>query len=383
VIEQFELSEAGTKILVVDDNPLILNVLEGLFSSIDYEVLSASSGTDALSLLEDNQVEVIVCDVMMPDMDGYTLQGVIRERTDLANIPFVFLTALGTSEQVRQGRESGADDYLIKPFDPEHLLSLVKGKVRRARQLKTSNQGQYEQYRKRILRTLSHEFRTPLVAINAGTELLLERSEGIDEQKTNKLLEAIRRGGQRLERLVNDFMLLQQIDSGVAAKMFEKKSALRDLNAVIRSSLELETSVVTAGGMELKTRLSDQPLFATMFDVQIADIISRLLSNAVKFSNGAKQIEVTSGLKEGRVILAIRDYGAGISMEYVKEAMKPFGQLDRERMEQQGGGLGLAIAQHYTLLHSGLLTFERPEGGGTRVLLSLPASEDEGLSATL
>jgi CheY-like chemotaxis protein len=110
-------------VLVVDDNPLILNIIKSLLGSVDYQVHTAGDGREALSVLESKNVDLIVCDVMMPTMDGYQLHQAVRSRGEMAHIPFVFLTALGDAVDVSYGKELGADDYLVKPFEPADLYA--------------------------------------------------------------------------------------------------------------------------------------------------------------------------------------------------------------------------------------------------------------------
>ena len=120
-----EVVTEQASVLVVDDNPLMVNVLKGLLGQEHYQVFTARNGEEALSVLGSKRVDVIVCDVMMPQMDGYELHQNIRNTPKFSHIPFVFLSALSDSSQVRRGKEAGADDYLAKPFDPQELVAVI------------------------------------------------------------------------------------------------------------------------------------------------------------------------------------------------------------------------------------------------------------------
>ncbi|MCB0353775.1 MAG: response regulator [Bdellovibrionales bacterium] len=364
-------SNPSASILVVDDNPLITNVLTSLLQSQNYEVTCCKNGEEALTALGDSPVDVIICDVMMPVLDGYGLHEKVRAVPELSHIPFVFLTALSDEKEVLRGREAGADDYVVKPFEPRQLLSLVKGKIVRSRQLQNHSQEQNEQFRKRIIHTLSHEFRTPLVAINTGTELLIEQKSALGEDKTKSLLEAIQRGGLRLERLVNDFMLMQQIEAGVADRLFESRADKKSVSELARSFVESVESSYKEEGFTFTLADRGDAAEAKIYSPQIQDILKRFVENAVKFSGQKKRIEIEVSASPSEVMIEVRDSGIGMNTRKVWEAIEAFNQLGREKLEQQGGGLGLALADRYARINGGRIELQnrKPKGAIARLIL--------------
>ncbi|MBU0703313.1 MAG: response regulator transcription factor [Chloroflexi bacterium] len=127
--------ETTVSILVVDDEPRLLNGIRLALEAGGYKVLVALDGIEALSVLLEQPVNLIVADIAMPRMNGYQLYERVRENPQWVAIPFIFLTARAMDSDIRYGKELGADDYLTKPFDPEDLLAAVRGKLRRAQQL--------------------------------------------------------------------------------------------------------------------------------------------------------------------------------------------------------------------------------------------------------
>ncbi len=369
-LENISNNEAA--VLVVDDNPLIVNVLKSLLNSQQYNVYVSSNGEEALEVLSKKEIDVVICDVMMPQMDGYQLHQTMRQKSEHAHIPFVFLTALSDNSEILKGMEVGADDYLVKPFDPRELLSLVKGKVQRSRNIKNSASEQYDTFRKKIIHTLSHEFRTPLVAINTGTELLIEQKKSIDDVKIQNLLEAIRRGGQRLEKLVSDFMLLQQIEAGMAAKLYQTRAARILVSDLIHDVIDEQSEVLQQEKFNVELNFLNDNLEVYVYAPQIKDILSRIISNSIKFKLKDLKIDFTVYSQESEVVIEVKDRGIGIDASKVKEAIDIFGQINRDKFEQQGGGLGLAIANRYSAINSGTLEFEKRKGGGSVVTLTLP-----------
>ena len=367
-----EVQTARGSILVVDDNPLILKVVQNLLASCDYRVATARNGEEALQALNQSPCDVIVCDVMMPRMDGYELHDIIRDNPNFSHIPFVFLTALDDFNEIRRGKEIGADDYLTKPFSPEELLAVVKGKLSRGKELKSVSDKKFDAYKKRVIHTLSHEFRTPLVAINTGTELLIEQGNAIDNSRAQNLLQAIQRGGHRLERLVNDFMVLQQIEAGVAERMFASRAEARAISTVVRSVIDSMEDEFENEGFDIRLHDECSDVQVYIYEAQILDILYRIISNAIKFSSSQLVVDVNMIVRGNDCWTEVLDRGQGIDVAYIQEAIDVFGQINREKLEQQGGGLGLAIASRYASIHNGRLEFANRNGGGSVVSLVLP-----------
>lgn len=366
-----QVKSEQASILVVDDNPLIQNVIKSLLLNESYDVVCCSNGEEALGALEANEFDVIVCDVMMPRLDGYGLHQQVRDKAQFSHIPFIFLTALGDELEIKRGRETGADDYVVKPFDPRELVSLIRGKILRSKHLQSKSEEQYDTFRKRIIHTLSHEFRTPLVAINTGTELLLDQ-KSIDQEKAKQLLEAIQRGGQRLEKLVNDFMMMQQVEAGIAERLYQTRARKVELNELMVKMVESIKEEHQGKTVLIEFKESEQKAYAHVYSPHIENILYRLVDNAIKFSQGKKTVLVELLAEETFWCVQVLDRGIGLSASKIKEAIDAFGQVDRDILEQQGGGLGLALASSYAVINKGSLSLVSREGGGVIASLRLP-----------
>jgi len=312
----------------------------------------------------------------MPKMDGYEFHHHVRGKAELSHVPFVFLTALDSEEDLHRGMSSGADEYVTKPFDPRSLLAVVRGKVVRAHGLKHSTEQKYELFRKKVIHTLSHEFRTPLVAINTGTEMLLEqivKEDGnLEAEKVQGLIEAIQRGGHRLERLVTDFMLLQQIEAGVAQRLYNDRKTIIDAGKLLRSWSESAIEMLEKEGFQTSFECLCDDVQIEVFEPQILDILRRFVSNSIKFKGTRKEVRIFGYMQSERVIFEVRDRGVGFDPSKIQQAIETFGQIDRDRMEQQGGGLGLAISSKYAAINKAKLEFSTRPGGGACVSLVIP-----------
>lgn len=374
-LDSSEHSSERASILIVDDNPLIRNVIQTLFSYENFVVQTAANGHEALEKLQSGDFDVIVCDIMMPRMDGIEFFEQVRSNEALSHIPFVFLTALDSDDDKKKCWQLGCDGYMTKPFDPDLLISTVKGKVNRSRNIKQAFDHNQDKFRKRVLHTLSHEFRTPLVAINTGTEILLDdvnRSKQDDSAKTKRLLEAILRGGQRLERLVNDFMLLQQIEAGVANGLFKLRSSEYTVASLIDCYLAGISPLLEEQGFAITVTNHTPDIKVKVYQPQIIEILNRITDNSIKFSQNSKTIDLLVRADSKEVILSIADNGQGFDPVAMKNSISMFTQLDRDHYEQQGGGLGLAIASKYAEINGCKLSFDSRPQGGAIVNLHMP-----------
>lgn len=118
-------------ILIIEDDPAYRSIMETILKMEGFEVQSASNGRAGLELLAHERPDLILCDIMMPGVDGHFVLESIRENASTAEIPFIFVTALGERNDVRRGMSAGADDYLPKPFSADELLAAVTSRIRR------------------------------------------------------------------------------------------------------------------------------------------------------------------------------------------------------------------------------------------------------------
>ena len=361
-------------ILVVDDNEVILSLVRDILTRNGFLVRCVDNTDDARKKIADQQPDIIICDIMMPHEDGFSLYKSLRSHESFQNIPFIFLTGMTESTEVRFAKELGVDDYITKPFEPEDLISVIKGKLKRSEGQQHFVNKKMEDFRKRVIHTLSHEFRTPLVAVNTGTEILKEQYKKLDENVLADLLDSVQRGGMRLQRLVEDFITLQQIDSGHAESTSKRFARNVDFSDLVARAIEyFKDDLDPKDNLEILVSKPGDSCKVKVYEMQVINVINRILSNAKKFGPKGKPIEVSIKSDGNNVSVLIRDYGRGMPKEVAEEACGLFSQINRETMEQQGCGLGLAIACSYLKLNGGCIQFHQPEDQiGTIVELQFP-----------
>lgn len=362
-------------ILVVEDDIALLEGVRDILELAGYRVLTASHGQEALQVLETQpRPDLIVSDIMMPRMNGYELYEAVRARPEWVAIPFIFLSAMGEKSDVRAGKQLGADDYVIKPFEEEDLLVAVGSKLRRSAQLQAVQEREISSLKHAILTMLNHEFRTPLTLVTSYTDMIAENGTDADAAEFQEFLLGIRKGSDRLRRLVEDFIFLVELETGEARKTYEWRRALiTDLTALIEAAVAPYRPVAASRGLKLVVDAPPNlpPILADRDYLENA--LQRLVDNACKFSRQGV-VRVTAGVKEAVVHIAVSDEGIGIAPEELPRIFDMFYQSNRAKLEQQGSGSGLAIVKNIIEMHGGHIEVESQPGVGSTFTVTLPVA---------
>ena len=368
--------EAST-ILIVEDNTVIRKALESILKKYGYNVIIAVDGQEALTIVSGQVPDLIISDIMMPNLNGYEFYKLIRDMPDLGIVPFIFLTALDAEKEVRQAKELGVDDYLTKPFTKEDLICVVKGKLKRKAQIKSSTSKEIEDLKKDIIMTLTHEFNTPLTIIRGFTSLLLRNDLYLEKNELKELLNCIKAGGDRLGELISDFTAMIEIESGFLDREVALLYKKNNINSIIDSLKYKFTSNTSARDIEIYCNLNqDLPLF-NFSDKHISMAIEKIIDNAIKFSNKEKTIiKINTDKEKDSICIEIEDNGPGIAEHEFENIFKKFYQINRRTIEQQGAGVGLTISKAYIEANSGNISVESKEGEGAKFIITLPANDD-------
>jgi signal transduction histidine kinase len=369
---------ADALIMVVEDDLALLEGIRELLELSGYRALTASNGREALDLLEKELPDLIISDIMMPEMDGYEFHSAVREIGRLTSIPFIFLTARGEKSDIRRGRSSGADDYITKPFDDEDLLAAIRGKLARFEAVRNRQTEEIADFKHKILLTLSHEFRTPLTYILNYSDLLAQEGGSLSAEDFDEFMIGIKRGAQRLNRLVEDFLILVELESGEARNAYNfRRAQVEDTSAWLRILARRYAAEAERKKLELKIDVPDNLPQIVADEAYLSDAINRLLENAIKFSEPkSKSIRFSAGVEEDQLVIRVQDHGIGIADEDLERLFDVFHQIDRAKREQQGTGSGLAICRGIVELHGGSLQVESEVGSGSTFSLVLPPAHE-------
>ncbi|MBX3015594.1 MAG: response regulator [Caldilineaceae bacterium] len=366
---------ASTTILVVEDNVDLNMAICEILESYDFIAYSAKDGFEALDWLKTNKPDMILCDIMMPGMDGYTLLKHTRADTELRTLPFIFLTARTSVTDQRLAKEIGIEDYLTKPVDSNDLIAAINNALRRREIMQEEMQKQMNNLRDRIVAILQHEFRTPLTFVLGYSEYLLDVTKGdfnIDELRTSA--SAILDGGRRLQQLIETFLLLAELQN----RTLRPEEVIRiDANELLRETLREFEKRLADAGLAIDLKLSPEPTFIYADSEMLREALRRLLDNAARYRRAeSKTVWLSIEQVTTYVGLRVRDEGRGIPPEMVERFATPFEQVDRDNRTEPGAGLSLALIRHVAHLHGGNLEITSQLGRGSIFTLWLPAAAD-------
>ncbi|UCC65260.1 MAG: hybrid sensor histidine kinase/response regulator [Anaerolineae bacterium] len=361
-------------ILLVEDEPPILEGMSRALKKAGYDVLTATNGEAGLARLDETTPDLIVADIMMPVMDGYEFYNTLRANPRWELVPFIFATARGEVEHVREGKRMGVDDYLTKPFEIEDLLVAVEAKLRRARRIQQATQDELQTLKGRILTMFNHEFRTPLTLIKGYAEMAKMGGE-LDADTLLNYIVSIGHGAERLFGLIEDLLLNMEIEAGAAEQCYnlrkERLESLSCLVAAVAASFEAQAA---QAGVALDAEVPpDLPLVEGDADY-LGTALSRLVDNAIKFSPAGARVAINASAQNGTVVISVADQGRGIPPEEQPYIFDAFHQVNRARYEQQGAGLGLSIASGLIALHGGQIEVasDGVPGRGSTFTVTLP-----------
>ncbi|MFN2217896.1 MAG: response regulator [Anaerolineae bacterium] len=361
-------------VLVVEDEPVILEIITSLLQEEQYKVLQAPNGQAALALLEDDRPDLIISDIRMPGMDGFELCERVRANPDFAQLPFIFLTGRDERADMRRGMGLGADDYLTKPFDPEDLLTAVRVRLSRAAETQAAIARAGSGLQDQIIQSLTHEFRTPLSLVVGYTDLLESTGRQLDEDDFESVMHGLHAGSRRLVSLVEDFLLLSKLRTGtIAEEIAQEPLAAVHPDLMVQGVAEQAAGRASARKVTLTVECTAPDVTVRISREHLGEIISRLLDNAIKFSKrDGGQVTLSTRREEGFWVLRVADEGIGIREEAHAWLFEAFQQVDRSQMEQQGTGVGLTIVKGLVEAYGGRIGLESAPGIGSTFSVWLP-----------
>lgn len=390
--------------LIVDDDAVIRQLARAALENSGWNVEEAENGREALSAFQRLHPDIVLLDVMMPEMDGFTACAALRKLPEGEHTPVLIMTGLDDYNSITQAYDAGATDFLTKPLNGLLLTHRVRYMVRSSRVLQElrASQASLAQARdaalegtrlkSEFLATVSHEIRTPLNGVLGMTDWLLD-TQLTPEQRD--CADTIRTSGEALLSIINDILDFSRIDSG----NLQMEEADFDVNRLLEDLVGLFQERARAKGVTLSCLIQAQvPTWLRGDPGRLRQILSNLLGNAVKFTERGeitvraeveekptRQNPIDSGLPStlahvtGRtghavsVRFSVSDTGIGIAQEACARIFQPFVQADGSTTRKYGGtGLGLAICQRLVELMGGTIDVDSAPGRGSVFQFTVP-----------
>jgi len=377
-------------VLFLDDEQKVLNSITRIFADEPYGVAVAANFTEAMNIIAQGKIKVVLSDQRMPDISGVEFLHKVKDQCpDIVRILFTAYADLSAAEQAINISE--VYRFINKPWNPPELISAVTGAlyhydlVVENRRLFEEISSQNEELQlangklkilydiqKEFSSTISHELRTPLASIKAAIDIVLSGSAGKVTDEQNNFLGRAKSNVDRLSRLINDILDLAHLESGKTTLKLEPGN----INQTIQSVVDTQEAVARSNGLYLKMILDPMlPVFAFDPD-KINQVLNNLISNAIKFtSSGGITVTSLHRTKLNDIEVRVQDTGNGIKEEDMVKLFEKFQQLGEAHQRSVGTGLGLAICKEIIRQHGGKIRVESKVGKGSCFYFILPISE--------
>lgn len=376
------VASKGT-VLIVDDIPSSLRLLSQMLRAHGYEVINALSGEIALSQVNVAIPDVILLDIMMPEMSGYEVCHQLKSNPKTAEIPIIFLTAVTDLPEKIEAFKLGGDDYVTKPFYIQEVLLRIEHQItlkRQQKQLNYLNQqlSQSNEELAQFAAVVSHELQSPLQTMIGLLGLLLANSERLDH-KTQKYLNYIANASERIHHLISDLLTYSRLDIEPELELVDCQKILTKVLHNLKRAIA-ETGAVISIGCQPELSKTQPHIWPKVMGnpVQVEQVFQNLIENAIKFARQdiPPQIQITCQPDaNGELIFAIHDNGIGIAATNFERIFQVFQRLETVK-NYPGTGLGLAICKKIIKRHGGKIWVESKLGCGSTFYFTLPPASN-------
>jgi two-component system sensor histidine kinase/response regulator len=355
------------KILIIEDEEDIRSDVLKMLKYEGFEAFGAENGRIGVQLARQHHPDLIVCDIIMSDLNGYKVLAALRSNPTTATIPFIFLTARATKEDMRKGMSLGADDYLAKPFTITELLSAIQVRLERH----ASMAKHLEDLRVGLGVIMPSEIRNALTGILGFSEFLMtpEMLPGLGE--IAEIGKVIYESGLTLQRLVENYLIYAEL------KLLEYKP---DTTSAWLEKEEIKTKTFVSFFSRYKAKKAKRQndLNVQLVNANIAfssksfqKILIELLDNAFKFSQPGQPVRVVSTVKDRHFFFHVIDHGSGMSKDQISH-IGDFANFEENWHDQQGPGMGLILSRMLIELNGGKLSIKSMVNQQTTVTVVLP-----------
>ena len=353
-------------ILIVDDVPKNIQLVAKFLIDEGYNLFFAQSGEAALKQINNRNFDLVLLDIMMPEMDGFEVCSEIRKNKTNQDIPIIFLTAKSDDEAIAKGFYLGGVDYITKPFNPVELLARVKTHIylrQREKELQNLNAT-----KDTLISIISHDLRTPFFNIIGLGELLLNNYETYNDAMKKELIANIVDSSRASHNLLDNLLSWTHIQTGKI--MYNPENV--NLNSVVLEILDFVDGQAKNKNVECRYEAqSDIQVFA---DVNmLKTIIRNLVTNAIKYTLRGGNVKIRVLKENDHAIIQVIDTGIGISPEQLEELFATKKMKSTPGTENEPGtGFGLILTKEFVEMNKGKIYVNSIEGKGTTFQFDLP-----------
>ena len=378
--ETFEsqINRSDYKILIVDDVVSNVLLLKILLSNEKFQVCTASNGNMCIEQAKKEKPDLILLDVMMPDISGFDAAVILKKDPETLDIPIIFLTALNNPNDLVHGFQVGANDFLTKPFNKEELLmrvmhqiQLVAAKriiVRQNEELKRTISNRDKMYS-----VIAHDLRSPMASIRMVLNLAVNvvSPEMVGPEIYN-LLDKANRESEDTHDLLDNLLKWTKSQTGRLSVVYQNL----DLDDIVPGVVDIFHVIAEMKKINLRCLPSEEKITVRADNDMLKTIIRNFLSNAVKFTPEGKDVEVFYKREGDFARISVRDQGVGIDADRVETIFRK-GETTYGTGGEEGSGLGLQLCQDFARKNGGEAYVESVPGEGSTFSFTVPLYKPE------
>lgn len=372
-----KINRSEYKILIVDDVVSNVLLLKILLSNEKFQVCTANNGTTCIEMAKKEHPDLILLDVMMPDISGFDTAVILKKDDETKEIPIIFLTALNTPADLVHGFQVGANDFLTKPFNKEELVMRVMQQIslvaaKRIIEKQNAELRATLSNRDKMYSVIAHDLRSPMASIRMVLNLVVQSStpETVGPELYT-LLDQANRESEEVHDLLDNLLKWTKSQTGRLNVVIQDL----DLNDIIPGVVDIFEMIAQTKHIKLELQRTDQPLVVKADNDMLKTVVRNFMSNAIKFSPEGASIEIIMSTEGDFAKVSIRDHGVGIAADRLDSIFHK-GETTYGTGGEEGSGLGLQLCQDFARKIGGDCTVESVEGQGSTFSILIPLKKD-------
>jgi len=372
-----QINRSDYKILIVDDVQSNVLLLKILLTNEKFQVCTANCGNMAIEQAKAEKPDLILLDVMMPDISGFDAAVILKKDPQTKEIPIIFLTALNNPSDLVHGFQVGANDFLTKPFNKEELVMRVMHQISLVAAKRIIEQQNAElratiSNRDKMYSVIAHDLRSPMASIRMVLNLVVaSMSPDIIGPELFELLDKANKESEEVHDLLDNLLKWTKSQTGRLNVVLQDL----DMNDIIPGVVDIFQMIAATKKIKLIYKGTDTPLMVRADNDMLKTVVRNFMSNAVKFSPEGSSIEITMKAEGDYAKVSVRDHGVGIAADRLGSIFNK-GETTYGTGGEEGSGLGLQLCQDFAQKNGGDVMVESVEGEGSTFSVLVPLKKD-------
>ena len=372
-----KINRSDYKILIVDDVVSNVLLLKILLTNEKFQVCTANNGRTCIEMAKKEHPDLILLDVMMPDINGFDTAVVLKKDEETKDIPIIFLTALNTPQDLVHGFQVGANDFLTKPFNKEELVMRVTQQIslvaaKRIIEKQNAELKATLSNRDKMYSVIAHDLRSPMASIRMVLNLVVQ-SASVETvgPELYMLLDQANRESEEVHDLLDNLLKWTKSQTGRLNVVLQEL----DLNDIVPGVVEIFDVIAQTKHITLELKKTDAPLKVTADNDMLKTVLRNFMSNAVKFSPDNSTIQIIMANEGDFARVSVKDQGVGIAADRLGSIFHK-GETTYGTGGEEGSGLGLQLCQDFARKNGGDCYVESVEGEGSTFSFTVPLKKE-------